>query len=216
MTSPPPPPAKGQTCGEEGTATARSRPGPAQRGVDTRSRQEPPVFTRTSPNRALFPRALAPHLPNTAPMLRPSSSPHFFPGGGRARMQWPPLGRPRGSREPTAPGNPGGHRRRPGQAGNSRPCPRRASAGRMAPRAGRTAARSHLRPAHSPGYLSACPAGSSRCGRRRAGTGPGSQLPARCPRRASSYPGAGVSRPIGARGDSALDGCARRPVVRYH
>lgn len=36
------------------------------------------------------------------------------------------------------------------------------------------------------------------------GSGPGSQLPARGPRRASGYPGAGVSRPIGARGDSAL------------
>lgn len=36
------------------------------------------------------------------------------------------------------------------------------------------------------------------------GSGPGSQLPAHGPRRASGYPGAGVSRPIGARGDSAL------------
>lgn len=36
-----------------------------------------------------------------------------------------------------------------------------------------------------------------------AGPGPGSQLPARGPRCASGYPGAGVSRPIGARGDSA-------------
>lgn len=167
-------------------------------------------------DQALFPSTPDPCFPNTSPILRPSSSADFFPGGGRARMQRPPLGRPRGSRQAVAlgppPGSPGGVQS--GRAGQARAAAR----GRQVEGPARWAhsSRPPPPPGPQPRIPLACAAGSSRCGRLRAGTGPGSQLPARGPRRASGYPGAGVSRPIGARGDSALDGCARRPVVRYH
>ncbi|XP_032736865.1 basic salivary proline-rich protein 2-like [Lontra canadensis] len=217
VTPPGDPRAAERAHGEEGTVAARYGPGPALRGLETRAGQEPPASTRASPRQALFPRTPDPCFPNTSPILRPSSSPDFFPGGGRARMQRPPLGRPQGSREawPLAPPRPGS----PGGVQSWRAWQARAAArGRQVEGPPRWAHSSGPPPPPSPQprIPLACAAGSSRCGRLRAGTGPGSQLPARGPRRASGYPGAGVSRPIGARGDSALDGCARRPVFRYH
>lgn len=73
-------------------------------------------------DQALFPSTPDPCFPNTSPILRPSSSADFFPGGGRARMQRPPLGRPRGSRQAVALGPPPRQpRRRPERAGRAGP-----------------------------------------------------------------------------------------------
>lgn len=110
-------------------------------------------------DQALFPSTPDPCFPNTSPILRPSSSADFIPGGGRARMQRPPLGRPRGSRQAVALGPPQAAQAASRAGGQGRPGPRRAGARWRAPRAGRTAAGRHPRPAHSPGYLWPVPRG---------------------------------------------------------
>lgn len=189
-----------------GRAGARGRPprvpvpGPAEHGVETDAGREPPVSPRPL-QIGLCSREDSSFLSRTLPAtLRPSSSPHFFPGG-RVPTHWRPLGWPPGTREARGP-------RRAGCVGDAES--RWAAAGlvRGAPvPGGRHSAQSPVAtsaPAHSPMYLWPVRWGRVAAAAAEPGTGPGSQLPALGPRRASGYPGAGVSRPIGARGDSAL------------
>ncbi|XP_023978948.1 collagen alpha-1(III) chain-like [Physeter macrocephalus] len=189
-----------------GRAGARGRPprvpvpGPAERGVETAAGREPPVSPRPL-QIGLCSREDSSFLSRTLPStLRPSSSPHFFPGG-RVPTHWRPLGWTPGTGEARAP-------RRAGCVGEAESRWAAAGLARGAPvPGGGHSAKSPAAtpgPAHSPMYLWPVRWGRVAAAAAEPGTGPGSQLPALGPRRASGYPGAGVSRPIGARGDSAL------------
>lgn len=133
------------------------------------------------------------------PSCGPALSPHFFPGGGRVRMRRPPLRRPRGSGEVVAPGHPGSigsvpsGRAAAGPAGGAR-IPGGGTRALGAAWRAATPPHTHILTSPQPRIPLACPAGSIRCGRRRTGTGSGSQLPARG-RRLSSHWSARGQRP---------------------
>lgn len=164
--------APGRAVGREGTATAWRR-----------AEQEPAASAQAPPNQALFPRGLVPSLPSAslhllARLFTPTSSRE----DGHRRMASTRtatgLGRGHG------PGQPRQRWRRLEQA-DGRPGRGARDAPRRARRTERKARAATSAPAHSPQYLWSVRWGRVTAAAAQPSTGPGSQLPARGPRRAS-------------------------------